>query len=80
MGAKGTKLNKESRAKISMAMKRRFENNHAQLMLSIKGNRVYIRALGNNAVSVEIDVTPIWHFFKETMKFAEKKKHKQLSK
>lgn len=38
-----------------------------QLELSLEGDRIYIRALGNNAVSVKIDVTPLWHFFKKVL-------------
>lgn len=53
---------------ISEASARRKEMRSAQLELTIEGKRIYVRALGNNAVSVKLDVTPLWHFFKEAIK------------
>ncbi len=70
MSAKGNKLSKESKNKISKANKR-FHEKRASLELSIEGNRVYIRSLTNSAISVKVDITPVWHFFKETIAFQE---------
>lgn len=42
----------------------------AHLVLSLESDRIYIRALGNRAVNVQIDVTPLLHFFKEAMECA----------
>lgn len=40
----------------------------AQFELSLEDNRIYLRALGNNAISVKVDVTPVWNFAKEIFK------------
>lgn len=73
MSTKGSKLSKESREKISKSAKSRNAARRAQLELIMRGNRLFVRAVGNNAVSVEMDVTPLWHFFKGAMKYSEEK-------
>ena len=60
MSKKGTKLSEESRAAIGAA-----NGKKATLEISLRGDRLYLRALGHNSISVEVDVTPVWHFFKE---------------
>lgn len=65
--------------KISFAAKIRKENRLAQLIFSIEGNRVYISSVGNNAVSVKIDITPVWHFFNEVKDYQVNKKNAKRS-
>jgi hypothetical protein len=69
MSRKGTKLSAESKAAISKANRELAQKRKCQLELSLEGSRIYIRALGNSAVSVKIDVTPLWFFFKDALSF-----------
>lgn len=69
MSTKGHKLSAATKENMSRIAKDREDRRHAQLELSIEGNRIFIRALGNNAVSVKIDVTPLWHFFKGALAY-----------
>lgn len=39
----------------------------ADLIVSLEGDRLYLRATGNHAVSIKIDVTPLWNFFNEVV-------------
>lgn len=57
---KGSKLSAETKAAIGRANEKK-----ASLELTLRGDRLYLRAKGNQSVSLEIDVTPVWHFFKK---------------
>lgn len=60
MSKKGTRLSEETKAAISRGNKK-----HPSLEITLRDDRLYLRAKGNQSVSLEIDVTPVWHFFKE---------------
>ena len=40
------------------------QNKKADLILSLVGNRIYIESR-TKATVLKVDVTPLWHFFKE---------------
>jgi len=35
------------------------------LELTMEGDRLFLKPMGNNSVYVKMDVTPLWHFFQE---------------
>lgn len=67
-------MNKGKNKLISEASKRRKLRDSYKLELSIEGNRLFLRGLGNNSVSVKMEVTPLWHFFKGAQKLQQDKK------
>lgn len=43
------------------------EYDRPTLEVTVKGDKMYAKTLGNDSISATIDVTPLWNIFKEVM-------------